>query len=36
MSQVLGEVAIAREEKQTLRLGVETADVEKAGKLRRH
>ena len=35
MREVLREVAIAREEKQTLGLGVETADVEKAGKLRR-
>jgi len=33
--EVLGQVAIAREEKQTLGLGVETSDVEKAGKLQR-
>jgi len=35
VSEVLSEVTIAGEEKQTLGLGVETADVEEAGKLRR-
>ncbi len=35
MSEMLGKITVARQEKQAFRLGVEPADVEKPGKLRR-